>query len=89
MRSPAMKCLFVFALVLAPACLVSGCKDRPLECQRLRQCCERAQAIGDPEEVRMACTRKEDDDAVICRRRLEDVQRAVPQVATEEACRAP
>jgi hypothetical protein len=66
-----------------------SCKDRPVECQRLRQCCAKAQSLGDVEEVRVACTRKEDDDAVICLRRLEEVQRSVPQVAMEDVCRAP
>ena len=64
-------------------------KERPVECQRLRRASRaQAQALGDVEEVRVACTRKEDDDAVICLRRLEEVQR-LPQVAMEEACRTP
>lgn len=79
--------LFVISALLAMAS--ASCRDRPVECQRLRQCCARAQALGDVEEVRVACTRKEDDDAVICLRRLEEVQRSIPQVANEEACRAP
>lgn len=75
-------------LLLVVFSSLASCKDRPVECQRLRQCCERAAALGDIEEVRVACTRRDDDDAVLCRRRLEDVQR-IPQVATEEACRMP
>jgi hypothetical protein len=81
-----MRLLVISALLVMAS---ASCKDRPVECQRLRQCCARAQALGDAEEVRVACTRKEDDDAVICLRRLEEVQRSIPQVANEEACRAP
>jgi hypothetical protein len=79
-----------FAAIAVLLSLASAsCKERPVECQRLRQCCAKAQALGDVEEVRVACTRKEDDDAVICLRRLEEVQRSVPQVAMEDVCRSP
>lgn len=68
----------------------AGCKERPVECQRLRQCCAAVAATGaEVEDVRVACTRKDDDDATLCRRRLEQVQTLVPAAATEEACRLP
>ena len=79
---------FVIALAVA---LLSACHgDRPKECQKLRQCCAHAKELNqDLEVVRVQCTRKEDDDAVICRRRLDDVVAASPSLADDEACRMP
>jgi hypothetical protein len=78
------------ALVLITILLASACRERPEECQRLRQCCTAAQSSGnDLETVRMACTRKDDDQAMLCRRRLEEVVSAVPSLADSEQCRLP
>ncbi len=78
----------IFAVLVAAS--LSACRDaRPAECQRLRQCCQAASASGvDLEPVRVACTRPE-DDAVLCRRRLEEVQVAAPSVGTSPECRLP
>ncbi len=70
--------------------LTSGCRERPEECQRLRQCCSAAQASGSEiETVRTACMRKDDDQATLCRRRLEEVVTALPSMADNEQCRLP
>ncbi|MBI2392488.1 MAG: hypothetical protein HYV09_23085 [Deltaproteobacteria bacterium] len=77
------------AIVVVAA--LAGCHgSRPLECQKLRQCCAAAQATGsDVETVRVSCTRKDDDDAVLCRRRLDDVVNAMPSLSDHEDCRMP
>lgn len=91
-RSPLARRAIVAAVGLlgvAGTVVISGCHgNRPLECQRLRQCCAAAQASGsDVETVRVSCTRKDDDDAVICRRRLDEVVNAMPSLADREECR--
>jgi len=71
--------------------LLAGCRnDRPVECQRLRQCCDAASALHlDLEEVRVACTRKEDNDRVLCERRLAQVTASMPTLVDREECRLP
>ena len=83
MRLPTI--LLVCSLVL-PAC--HG--ERPRECQILRQCCAAAGASGgEVETVRVQCTRKDDHDPVLCRRRFEEVIAALPQLADHDDCKMP
>jgi hypothetical protein len=76
-------------LALALASLGTDCsKSRPMECQKLRQCCAVAQGTGaEVEGIRVACTRQDDDQAAICLRRLDEVKAAVPSIAYDPACR--
>ena len=77
-------------IVVTAVVLASACRERPEECQRLRQCCSAAESTGaELETVRVACTRKDDDQATLCRRRLEEVVSAVPALAGSEQCRLP
>lgn len=86
-----MRSVSLAALLAALVAVLSSCRDeRPAECQRLRQCCQAASATGaELEPVRVACTRVEESDAAICRRRLEQVQAAAPGVADRPECRLP
>jgi len=78
------------ALLVVAIALASACRERPEECQRLRQCCSAAAAAGNAlESVRVACTRKDDDQAALCRRRLEEVVSAAPSLEGNEQCRMP
>lgn len=77
-------------LGLALASLGTDCsKSRPMECQKLRQCCAVAGQSGSEalEAVRVQCTRQDDDQATLCLRRLDEVKQAVPSVALDPACR--
>jgi hypothetical protein len=78
-------------LLLVFASSIGACHgDRPRECQKLRQCCDAVRQTGaDMEPFRVPCTRKDDDDAVLCRRRLDDVVQALPSMADHEDCRMP
>jgi hypothetical protein len=74
--------------LLVPLALFACRNDRPVECQRLRQCCTAASGSGaEVETVRVACTRVEESDAVLCRRRLEEVVAAVPGMESRPECR--
>jgi hypothetical protein len=86
-----MRSAAAFALVLFALPAASGCHGhRPLECQMLRQCCDVARSTNsEVETVRVQCTRKDDDDAVLCKRRLDDVVGALPSLEGDEACRIP
>lgn len=79
----------VAALALAGG-VAPGChSERAPACQRLRQCCAVAAQGGDIEEVRVACTRLDDDQATLCERRLAQVVTAMPKLADEAQCRWP
>lgn len=86
-----MRFFSALALVVVSFSVVTACHgNRPTECQKLRQCCSRAQETNaELEVVRVQCTRKDDDDAVLCKRRLDDVIAAVPSLSDDEACRIP
>ncbi len=80
----------LLAVALALSSLGADCsKSRPVECQRLRQCCAAAGQSGSEalEAVRVQCTRQDDDQAALCQRRLDEVKAAVPSVAMDPACR--
>ena len=63
-------------------------KGRPKECQRLRQCCAKASEAGkELDAIHVACTRQDDDQPVICQRRLDEVKTALPDIADDPACR--
>ncbi len=84
--------LVVSFLAVSPTMLgIGGCRnERPEECQRFRQCCAEAQsANGELETIRVTCARKDDNDAVICRRRLEEVVTQLPSLSDSPACRLP
>lgn len=86
-----MRFLSALAHVVVSFSVVTACHgNRPMECQKLRQCCSHAtEAHSEIEVVRVQCTRKDDDDAVLCKRRLDDVVAALPSLADDEACRIP
>lgn len=86
-----MRFVSAFALLLVAFSIALGCHgSRPMECQKLRQCCDAAHTANpDLETVRVQCTRKDDNDAVLCKRRLDDVVAAMPSLADDEACRVP
>ena len=86
-----MRFVSALVLVILPVSMVLACHGaRPMECQKLRQCCDAAQASGaEMETLRVQCTRKDDDDAVLCRRRLDDVLGLLPALADSDACRMP
>ena len=80
------------ALLSAVLCISLGAchSERAPACQRLRQCCAiAAQSGGDIEEVRVSCTRLEDDQGAVCERRLSQVVGALPKLAEEAQCRWP
>lgn len=81
-----MRLLLAFALVS-----VAGCHNpRPLECQRLKQCCSVAQAsASESETVRVACMRKDDSDGALCKQYLEQVRSDVPGMSDRDECRPP
>jgi len=75
-------------LLLLPLLLVDCRNERPAECQKLRQCCEVARSEGkDLEDVRVACTRADDSDPVLCTRRLDQVKASLPMLADRPECR--
>lgn len=86
-----MRFVSALALLVVPVLVALGCHgNRPMECQKLRQCCAEARSKeAEIETVRVQCTRKDDNDAVLCRRRIEDVIAAMPSLADDEACRLP
>ncbi len=71
--------------------LVDCRNERPIECQKLRQCCDLAKQNGhDLEPVRVPCTRLDDNDPVLCARRLEEVKTAVPaSISDMPECKLP
>ena len=74
--------------IVASVALLASCNENPRECQRLRQCCDFARASGyDIEPVRVQCTRKDDDQATLCARRLDEVRAALPKLEDQEECR--
>jgi len=83
--------LSIVATMVLSGIVAPGCRnDRPVECQKLRQCCDAAKSLNlDAEAVRVACTRKEDNDAVLCERRLSEVTASMPTLVDREECRLP
>jgi len=80
----------VLLFVLGPGAFAPGChSERAASCQRLRQCCAVAAQSGEIEEVRVACTRLDDDQGTLCERRLAQVVAAMPKLAEEAQCRWP
>lgn len=71
--------------------LLAGCHNpRPLECQRLKQCCAAAAGSGaESETIRAACMRKDDSDATQCRQLLEQVRSDVPGITDRDECKVP
>lgn len=80
----------VLLSVLGFGAFAPGChSERAPSCQRLRQCCAVAAQAGEIEEVRVACTRLDDDQGTLCERRLAQVVAAMPKLADEAQCRWP
>jgi hypothetical protein len=76
------------ALLAVGALPPTGCRERPPECQRLRQCCDLAKQQGlEIDLVRVQCTRPDDNDAVLCSRRLDEVKAAFPTISDLPECR--
>ncbi len=71
--------------------VLAACHNpRPLECQRLKQCCSAAQgSSADSEAVRAACMRKDDSDATQCKQYLEQVRAEVPGMSDRDECKLP
>ncbi len=89
MMTDGMRRVGLFAFMFALA--MPGCRsERAPACQRLRQCCAvAAQSGSDIEEIRVSCTRLEDDQGAVCERRLSQVVGALPKLAEEAQCRWP
>jgi hypothetical protein len=70
---------------------IAGCHNpRPIECQRLKQCCSAAGSSGsESETVRAACMRKDDSDALQCKQLLDQVRSDVPGMADRDECKVP